>query len=328
MRMRAYVIILLFSMPLSIFALYGGLELTSNLFNTPDNYNDLIFKAGHADEYYNNLFGMYWNIEGNMPVINNEMANVYLYTMINRFNEIGSDASIDVGTALSSYLYFLSYSENLSIAGDIYSDFRKQSGRFIYKLSLDVLGETFPYIYNARREYGELKGRIIFNHRTGISLHMAAEAGAQYYDRENVKAYRYSINPLISKSINDNIGVSLRFAYARVFSDSMPYFLDDSFINSYYYNNIEAGIGLKVMIPEKGTLSFDISAGRRDFINTYSAIDTFEFSDRNDTDIRCRVTFLTIGENRTKWEYNYEKGISNISNFTFDSHTLSVTVGL
>ncbi len=328
MKARAYVLILLSLIPMSIFALYGGMELTTNLFNTPDNYNDLVFKAGHADEYYNNLFGMYWNIEGSMPVINNEMANVYLYAMINRYNEIGPGASIDIGGAFSSYLYFLSYADNLSVSGNIYTDFRKQSGRFIYKLSFDALAETFPYIYSATREYGELKGRIIFNHRTGLSLHMAGETGIQYYDRENTAVYRYSINPLISKSLSDNAGISLRFEYARVFSDSIPYFIDDSFINRYYYNNLEAGAGLKIMIPEKGTLSFDISAGKREFLNTYSAVDTFDFSSRNDRHIKGRLTFLTIGKNRTKWEYIYEKGISDISNFTFDSHTLSVAVGL
>lgn len=326
--MKVVLIFFIIACSIILNAAYGGIDITSNLFRSPDNYYDMVFRAGHSGEFMNNAFALYWSIDGSMPVLNYEMSNLFMSFMLNRNNQPGPGFSVSNGMVILSNLYFMSYTDNMSFKGDAYTDIRKQRKREIYKLSADITAEHFPFLPDARRESGEIRAKFIYNSSIGAALHLGINAGVLYYDRLKDYAYMYAIEPLISKSIGDNAGLSIRGTYSRAFSDSMPYFIDDSFINNYYYDNLEAGIGIKFIMPEKGTVSFNASAGKRKFNNVFSMTDSIAFTDRNDTFINFTLRFITAGDNSSRWEYTYEKGVSDLADFTYDSHTFSVTVGI
>lgn len=326
MKIQAVIILVLASVMLS--AAYVGIDITDNLFKSPDNYYDLVFRGGFSGEQIGNALGAYWGIDGSMPVLNYEMGNLFTSIILNRYIEPNPRFSIGSGIAGLANLYFLSYAENMSLKGDLYTDLRMQNGRMIWKLSADVTGEHFPFLPDARRESGEIRAKAIYSSSIGAAFHLGFEGGILYYDRPGVYSYRFGIEPLISKSFGDNCGLSARFRYTRALADSMPYFIDDSFVNDYYYNIMEGSIGIKFILSDKGTLNLNVSAGMHDFVDIFMVTDTAAFTDRDDTFIDCTVRFSTAGENTIKWEYNYEKEISDVVDFVYDSHTLSVTVGI
>ncbi len=268
-----------------------------------------------------------------LPFINNNAVKFsadFLFQYYSYFN----NAQVFYGFYDYSDLYMIDYMDNIITSPGIFFDYRKQFNNYVLmKTGNDLFLDIYPYRKEINKIIVENNSTLLLYSQINISVHMNLLGGYMKFINLNTSGKRVGIKPLISYGLTNNIGISLSGHYIFNFTDSLPYYIDDSFINDYYYNSsgIKGGLTISKLLGKelKINASFDYRQYKETFLieSIYLNSDSTDFNnaDRQDkiTSISIKQSF-DISDNILNLEYYYRQLISTNPYCNYSEHSFQI----
>lgn len=332
---KAMILFLLFAVFTCISSAELSLWATSNLFKSSEYYPDAGL-AFSADKIV--IPADYLKLSGalgiDIPFINYTMMNIPLSASLQLKHINNPRLNLNTVVYDYNYLYVSDYAENTAIFPGIYTEAVINAYDF---LTISSLSDLFFNLYPLA---GSMNSSIISEDISLMifmpyfSIHNNINGGIKRYFTGQ-RAWKWSYNLHLSSSITRQSGIYAGFRTGFLFSDSQPYYSDDSFIDRYFYDGYEGYCGLTL----QGILGIRTSIRAyyeyRDYAefnemeNTPDFIDipvNFDNSAREDRIVGFEAKqSVNINKRYMEFIYIYENSVSTNTFYTYHSHSFTVS---
>ncbi|MFO8061841.1 MAG: hypothetical protein R6U31_02825 [bacterium] len=325
-----------------VFAVFTGISsaelslwATDNLFKSSE-YNQDIGLAVSADKTV--IPADFLKLSGSLgidiPFVNYTMINIPLSASM-RFRHVNNPQFKFHTTVYDyNYLYISDYAENTALFPGIYTEAVINVYDFLTVSSLtDIFFNLHPIAEGINSSViSEDISLMIF--MPYLSVHNNINGGMKRYFTGQ-KAWKWSYNLHISSSITRQSGIFGGFRTGFLFSDSQPYYSDDSFIDRYFYDGYEGYCGLtlqgivgirtsiRAFYEYRDYAVFDEMEDTPDFTDIPVDFDNSEREDRI-MGFEARQS-VNINKKYMEFIYTYENSISTNPFYTYHSHSFTVS---
>lgn len=308
---------------------------TDNIFMSSDMESDAGLEWNISLSNINGIAELYVDGGIYLPFINYELVSLpYNAGVISRWYN-----SPDI--ILSSNMYIAGqwqtgyYYENTFEMPGLYNYIEYNPN---YMVSISAYNDAYAEIFNSINTLNRITDiqhislQFFFPRR--IAVHINARGGWMYMYNEHISKDKYTINPLISAGLTDNIGLFFSIAVSHLSDGALPYYYDDSFINDFFYNEQSLSCGITIMNIIAERVRLKLLYSEMDYVELVSdssspdntpVIDTFDNTDREDRLYRINASVTHIINTKPYTvSYEYEKRISTNDYYSYSTHYISL----
>ena len=200
------------------------------------------------------------------------------------------------------------------------------------KNSLDARSENYLFLsdFSSTKVEGSTKWMVGLPIK--MSLHLGGFIGYKLNPNEN-PVMKWSVSPLLGINLFDFLGLSLSGKYSKSSDETLSYYLDDTFIDEYFYDETEIKGKATLLFGKQNKLVFSASYSMRDFsplLHTSDADSSFmtgSYEDRaDDIFVVDAVLKMNLESISPYLNYVYENRKSSNAQYSFSSN--SITLGI
>ncbi len=331
--MKKYIILLIILLLNILTANEISFWSISNMFASNDKQPDLGVNLILQKQWENISPDIFIDGAINLPFINNNAVR-FSADFLFQYYAFLNNAQIFYGLYDYSDFYMIDYMDNIVTSPGIFIDYRKQFNDYILiKTGNDLFLDIYPYREEINKIMIENNIALLLYSYINVSFHINLLGGYMQFINLNTLGKKIGIKPLISYGLTNQIGISLSGHYIFNFSDSLPYYIDDSFINDYYYDSrgIKGGLTLSKLLGKelKINASFDYRQYKETFLieSIYLNSDSTDFNNSNRQDkiisISVKQSF-DISENILNFKYYYKQLVSSNPYCSYSEHSFQI----
>ncbi|PIP14337.1 MAG: hypothetical protein COX48_01420 [bacterium (Candidatus Stahlbacteria) CG23_combo_of_CG06-09_8_20_14_all_34_7] len=234
--------------------------------------------------------------------------------------------------SLGTFYVFEEYRENNIISPGLFIDYKEYANDYlIVKNSIDGIYERYLFLQDFSNTKIEGSTKWMVGLPIKISLHLNGFLGYKISSSDN-NILKWALSPLISINLFNSIGLSVSGTYSKATDDTLDYYIDDSFLDEYFYDETNVMGKATVLFGESNKLILSASYSMRDYLTLYHTVDTEtflmgEYESRHDDILLLNVTMkIKLDSNSPYINYTYEKRNSWNLQYSFNSNSLTLGI--
>ena len=245
-------------------------SLTDNIYNTATKEYDIEFNGEYSAKVNREKFDAFLNIGLYTPLINNYMLSLPSDFTLQFVPADNDRRTIMTGVySFERFFVFQEFRENNMIAPGLFIDHKEYANEFLtVKNSLEGRGERFIILDRLSSFKTEGSTKWMVGLPVGVSLHMFLSAGCKI-NQDNSKNIRWSFSPLAAVNLFSSIGLSASYAYSKTYGDTLEYYIDDSFVDEYYFSESKVILKATVLLGENARTVIESSYSMLDYLPLY-----------------------------------------------------------
>lgn len=249
-------------------------SLTDNIYNTATKEYDIEFNGEYSAKVNREKFDAFFNIGFYTPLINNYMLNLPSDFTLQFVPADNDRRTVMTGVySFQRFFVFQEFRENNMIAPGLFIDHKEYANDFLtVKNSLEGRGERFILLDKLSSFKAEGSTKWMVGLPAGISLHMFLSAGCKI-NQDDSKNIRWSVSPLAAVNLFNSIGLSASYAYSKTNGDTLEYYIDDSFIDEYYFSESKVLLKATILLKENVKTVIESSYSMLDYLPLYHSSD-------------------------------------------------------
>ncbi|MGE3063378.1 MAG: hypothetical protein AB7T10_07055 [bacterium] len=291
-----------------------NLSLTDNIYRTSSKEYDIELDAEFQGKVNRERFDLFYNLGLFTPIMNNYMMNLPSDVTFQFVPVDNADRTLMTGVySFETFYLFQEYLENNMIAPGIFIDHKEYPNDYLMiKNSIDGRTEKFIFLNEFSNSKIEASTKWMVGLPIKMSIHLTGFGGYKL-NSDNSSVMRWGVTPLLSLNLFNSLGLSASFLYSAVAGETLDYYLDDSFLDEYYYSEKDIRGKATILFGEKAKGIVSGSYSVRDYLPLYHTAD-------------ADSTVLGTTENRTDSIFELEV-ILKLKNDDFEPYFRYVFTG-
>lgn len=308
-------------------------SLTDNVYNSASKEYDLQLNADYNGRLNTDKFDIFLNFGLFTPFINNYMMSLpsdisFQFVPIDNLNR-----TFMLGAySFETFYPFEEYRENNILAPGLFFDHKEYVNDYlIVRNSLDGRMERYLFLNDFSNSKIEASTKWMVGLPIGMSVHLNGFFGYKLNsDNSNVK--KWSISPLVSLNLFDNIGLSLSGLYSQSIGETLDYYIDDTFIDEYFYSEGQLKGKATILTGKDSRIVFSCIYSVRDYLPLLYTADTDGFTagaveSREDSILTVEITVKVKKEGLSPYlSYIYERRVSTNAQYSYNSNSLTLGI--